>query len=67
LGNEPRLLGEWVQSTPIFSSFPLHLKVSNLPFFIEFGDFTFFEKKIPKNRVDLGLHIYCSDFRFMEN
>jgi hypothetical protein len=43
LGNGPGLLGEWVHSTPIFSSFPLHLEVSNLPFLIEFGDFTFFE------------------------
>jgi hypothetical protein len=43
LGNGPRLLGEWVHNTPIFSSFPLHLEVSNLPFLIEFGDFTFFE------------------------
>jgi hypothetical protein len=34
--------GEWVHSTPIFSSFPLHLEVSNLPFLITFGDFTFF-------------------------
>jgi hypothetical protein len=25
-----------------FSSFTLHLEVSNLPFLIEFGDFTFF-------------------------
>jgi hypothetical protein len=32
-----------VHSTPIFSSFPLHLEVSNLPLLIEFGDFTFFE------------------------
>jgi hypothetical protein len=39
LGNGPRLLGEWMHSTPIFSSFPLHLEVSNLPFLIEFGDF----------------------------
>jgi hypothetical protein len=43
LGNGPGLLGKWVHRTPIFSSFPLHLEVSNLPFFIEFGDFTFFE------------------------
>jgi hypothetical protein len=34
--------GEWVHSTHIFSSFPLHLEVSNLPFLIEFGDFIFF-------------------------
>jgi hypothetical protein len=33
----------WVHNTPIFSSFPLHLEVSNLPFLIEFGEFTFFE------------------------
>jgi hypothetical protein len=31
-----------MHSTPIFSSFPLLLEVSNLPFLIEFGDFTFF-------------------------
>jgi hypothetical protein len=43
LENGPRLLGEWMHSTPIFSSLPLHLEVSNLPFLIEFGDFTFFE------------------------
>jgi hypothetical protein len=42
LGNGLRRLGEWVHSTPIFSSFPLHLEVSNLPFLIEFGDFTSF-------------------------
>jgi hypothetical protein len=36
-------LGEWVHSAPIFSSFPLYLEVSNFPFLIEFGDFTFFE------------------------
>jgi hypothetical protein len=35
------LWDEWVHSTPFFSSFPLHLEVSNLPFHIEFGDFTF--------------------------
>jgi hypothetical protein len=40
--NGPGLWGEWVHNTPIFSSFPLHLEVSNLPFHIEFGDFTFF-------------------------
>jgi hypothetical protein len=33
--------GEWVHNIPIFSRFPLHLEVSNLPFFITFGDFTF--------------------------
>jgi hypothetical protein len=27
LGNGPGLLGEWVHSAPIFSSFPLHLEV----------------------------------------
>jgi hypothetical protein len=43
LGNGLGLLGESVHYTPIFSSFPLHLEVSNLPFLIEFGDFTFFE------------------------
>jgi hypothetical protein len=43
LGNGPGLLGKWVHSTTIFSSFPLHLEVSNLPFLIVFGDFTFFE------------------------
>jgi hypothetical protein len=35
-------VGEWVHSAPIFSSFPLYLEVSNLPFHIEFGDFIFF-------------------------
>jgi hypothetical protein len=39
----PDILGEWVYNTPIFSSFPLHLEVSNLPFLIKFGDFIFFE------------------------
>jgi hypothetical protein len=43
LGNGLGLLGEWVHSTPIFSSFSLHLEVSNLPFLIKFGDFIFFE------------------------
>jgi hypothetical protein len=43
LENGPGLLGEWVHSTPIFSSFSLHLEVSNLPFLIEFGDFIFFK------------------------
>jgi hypothetical protein len=61
-------LGEWMHSTPIFSSFPLHLEVSNLPFLIEFGDSTFFDYFIfPKFRVDLDLHIHHSDFHFMEN
>jgi hypothetical protein len=41
--NGPGLWGEWVHNTPIFPSFPLHLEVSNLPFLIEFGDFTFLE------------------------
>jgi hypothetical protein len=35
--------GEWVHSAPIYSSFPLHLEVSNLPFHIKFRDFTFFK------------------------
>jgi hypothetical protein len=43
LGNGLGLLEEWMHSTPTFSSFPLHLEVSNLPFLIEFGDFTFFK------------------------
>jgi hypothetical protein len=38
-----------VHSTPIFSSFPLHLEVSNLPFLIEFGDFTFFQSLVFQN------------------
>jgi hypothetical protein len=68
LGNGPGLLGEWVHSTPIFSSFPLHLEVSNssIPHrdwrFYFFGTFIF-----PKFRVDLDLHIRHSDFHFMEN
>jgi hypothetical protein len=57
-----------MHNTPIFSSFPLHLKVSNLPFLIEFGDFTLFEFiYFPEFRLDVGPHIYCSDFCFMEN
>jgi hypothetical protein len=59
---------EWVHGTPIFSSFPLHLEVSNLPFLIMFGYFTFLGNFIfPKFRVDPDLHIYRSDFCFMEN
>jgi hypothetical protein len=30
-------------SSPIFWSLPSHLEVLNLPFFMEFGDFTFFQ------------------------
>jgi hypothetical protein len=30
-------------SSPIFCSLPLHLEVLNLPFLMEFGDFTFFQ------------------------
>jgi hypothetical protein len=43
LGNGPRLLGEWVYSTPFFGSMPLHLELLNLPFVMEIGDFTFFQ------------------------
>jgi hypothetical protein len=32
-----------VYNTPIFWSLPLHLEVLNVPFFMEIGDFTFFQ------------------------
>jgi hypothetical protein len=45
LENGPGLLGEWVYSTPIFGSLPLHLEVLNVPFRMEIGGFIFFQKK----------------------
>jgi hypothetical protein len=42
-GDGPSILEEWVYSTPIFWSLPLHLGVWNLPFLIELGDFIFFQ------------------------
>jgi hypothetical protein len=36
-------LGEWVYSTSIFWSMPLHLEVLNLLFVMEIEDFTFFQ------------------------
>jgi hypothetical protein len=45
----PGILEEWMHNIPIFSSFPLHLEVSNLPILIEFGDFTFFENLFFEN------------------
>jgi hypothetical protein len=36
-------LGERVYITPIFWTLPLHLEGWNLPFFMEFGGFIFFE------------------------
>ena len=42
-GDGPDILEEWVYNTPIFWSLPLHLKVLNLPFLMELGDFIFFQ------------------------
>jgi hypothetical protein len=65
-GNGPRLLGEWVYSTPIFWSLPLYLEVLILLEFIESGDFTFFQKNNSKFSAHLDLHIYRWDFCFMK-
>ena len=58
----------WCTVHPFFQVSSLHLELSNLPFLIEFGDFTFFEILfLKKFRIDLDLYIYHLDFCFMEN
>jgi hypothetical protein len=37
------ILGEWMYSTPIFWTLPLHLEGWNLPFLMELRDFIFFQ------------------------
>jgi hypothetical protein len=62
------ILGEWMYSTPIFWSLPLHLEVLNLPFLMEIEGFNIFKILFfPKFRVHLDLHIYRWDFCFMKN
>jgi hypothetical protein len=64
----PGILGEWVYSTSIFWTLPLHLGGWNLPFLIELGDFIFFPKFLfAKIRVHQDLNIHRWDFCLMKN
>jgi hypothetical protein len=59
LGNGPRLLGEWVYSTPIFLK--LAPTLGSVKCSIPHGDwrFSFFSNFIfPKFRIHMDLHIY---------